>query len=266
MTDNPFQLSGFVFPGINEDPFGLWDVVPAASGISSVPDEAAASETPVYRSNFTSPDEGTSLLATQQRALQDQQATLTQIEQRLAEIGRSGGGVSFAAPIDQPPEFVAPEQSLDAALQRLTAPVSYGLFDRKQQQEQEADLEATSQWHKFLEEAREMIANYARVETAIAGTPIGQTAVGWTGDFRTIWTPAVTAADMQVHRHNVDLALQWRLGTLRMVGVVGAGAANIAVKLALPGGQLLAIPAVWNFVKDVLQEWRKLQAIKNNEQ
>jgi hypothetical protein len=34
----------------------------------------------------------------------------------------------------------------------------------------------------------------------------------------------------------------------------------------VPGGQLLALPAVWNFVKDVLAEWRKLQAIKNNEQ
>ena len=99
-----------------------------------MPGEAAAPETPVYRSNFTSPDEGASLLATQQRALQDQQATLTQIEQRLAEIGRSGSAVSFAVPIDQPPEFVAPEQSLEAALQRLTSPVSYGLFDRKQQQ------------------------------------------------------------------------------------------------------------------------------------
>ena len=204
MTDNTFQLSGFVFPGVNEDPFGLWEVVPASSGVSFGVGEAAASEAPVHRVNFTTPDEGAALLAAKQRDLQDQQATLTQIEQRLAEIGRSGGGVSFAAPIDQPPEFVAPEQALDAALQRLTAPVSYGLFDRKQQAEQEADLEATSQWHQFLEQAREMIANYARVETAIAGVPIGQTAVGWTGDFRTIWTPAVTAADMQVHDHNVD--------------------------------------------------------------
>ena len=169
MTDNTFQLSGFVFPGVNEDPFGLWDVVPASSGISFGVGETAAPEAPVHRSNFTTPDEGVALLAAKQRALQDQQATLTQIEQRLAEIGRSGGGVSFAAPIDQPPEFVAPEQSLEAALQRLTAPVSYGLFDRKQQAEQEADLEATSQWHKFLEEAREMITNYARVETANRG-------------------------------------------------------------------------------------------------
>jgi hypothetical protein len=262
MTDNTFQLSGFVFPGVNADPFELWDVVPVPSGVSFGVGETAVLEEPVHRVNFTTPDEGAALLATKRRELQDQQAVLTQIEQRLAEIGRSGGEVSFAASFDQPPEFVTPEQSLDAALQHLTAPVLYGLFDRKKQTEQEADLEATSQWHQFLEQVREMIANYARVETQIGGMPIGRTAVGWTGDFRTFWTPHVTAANMLVHRHAVDITLQWRLGTLRMVGVVGAGAANVAVKLGVPGGQLLAIPAVWNFVKDVLAEWRKLQAIK----
>jgi hypothetical protein len=264
MADNTFQLSGFVFPGVNEDPFGLWDVVPALSGVSFGVGEAAAPEEPVHRSSFTSPDEGASLLATQQRALQDQQATLTQIEQRLAEIGRSGSGVSFASPIDQPQEFVQPEQSLEAALQHLTAPVSYGLFDRKQQAEQESDLEATGQWRQFLEQVREMIANYARVETTLAGNPIGQTAVSWTGDFRTIWTPAVTVEDMNLHHRNVDVTLQWRLGTLRFVGVVGAGAANVAIKLGVPGAQLLALPAVWNFVKEVLKEWRKLQALQQH--
>ncbi len=113
-----------------------------------------------------------------------------------------------------------------------------------------------------MDKVREMIANYARVETAIAGNSIGQTAVSWTGDFRTIWIPAITPADMNLHRYNVAVTLQWRLGTMRFVGVVGAGAANVAIKLGVPGGQLLALPAVWNFVKDVLAEWRKLQAIR----
>jgi hypothetical protein len=262
MTDNPFQLTGFVFPGVNKDPFGLWDVVPAMQGVSFSAGETSAPEEPIHRVSVMTPDEGVALLQATQLVLQAQQDTLTQIEQRLAEIGRSGSGVSFAAPPDRPPEFIAPEQSLETALQRLTTPVSYGLFDRKQQQEQAADLEATSQWRKFLEQVRDMIANYARVETAIAGTPIGRTAVGWTGDFRTTWIPTVTAADMQVHHHNVAVTLQWRLGALRFVGVVGAGAANVAIKLGVPGGQLLAIPAVWNFVKDVLAEWRKLQAQK----
>jgi hypothetical protein len=262
MTGNTFQLSGFVFPGVNEDPFGMWDVVPASNGVSFAMGEAARPEEPIHRVNFASADEGRTLLQVKQDELRAQEALLQQAEQRLVEIGRSGSGVSFAAPIDQPPEFVQPEQNLEAALQRLTSPVSYGLFDRKKQDEQEADLEAASEWRRFLEQVREMIAHYARVETEIAGTAIGQTAVSWTGDFRTIWTPAVSRDDMHLHRRNVDVTLQWRLGTMRFVGVVGAGAANVAVKLGVPGGQLLALPAVWNFVKDVLKEWRKLQAIK----
>ena len=261
MTENAFQLTGFVFPGVNEDPFGMWDVVPATSGVSFAAGAAAQPEEPLHRVNFNSIDDGRAQLELKQSALNEQEAILQQTEQRLAEIGRSGG-VSFAAPLDQPPEFIAPEQALDAALQRLTAPISYGLFDRKQQQEQEADLEATSDWRKFLEQVREMIANYARVETDLAGNQIGETAVSWTGDFSTIWNPAVSVADMNLHRRNVDVTLQWRLGTMRFVGVVGAGAANVAVKLGIPGGQLLALPAVWNFVKDVLKEWRTLQAIK----
>ena len=262
MTDNVFQLSGFVFPGVNEDPFGMWEVVPAAGGVSFAAGEAGRPEEPLHRVNFAAADEGRAQLQLKQNLLSEQDRLLQQAERRLAEIGRSGSGVSFAAPIDQPPEFVQPEQSLEAALQRMTAPVAYGLFDRKKQEEQESDLEATSQWRQFLEQVREMIANYARVETEIARNPIGQTAVSWTGDFRTIWTPAVSVDEMALHRRNVAVTLQWRLGTLRFVGVVGAGAANVAVKLGLPGGQLLALPAVWNFVKEVLKEWRKLQAIK----
>jgi hypothetical protein len=261
MTDARFQLSGFVFPGVNEDPFGMWEVVPATSGVSFAAGEVTLPEEPLHRVNFASIGEGRALLQLKQDDLRDQEALLQQAEQRLAQIAQTGG-VSFATPIDQPLEFVQPEQNLAAALQHLTAPVSYGLFDRKKQEEQETDLEATSQWRRFLEQVREMLANYARVETAIAGAPIGRTAVDWTGDFRTIWIPTVTVDDMNLHCHNVAVTLQWRLGTLRFVGVVGAGAANVAAKLGIPGGQLLALPAVWNFVKDVLKEWRKLQAIK----
>ncbi len=261
MSDNPFQLSGFAFPGANEDPFGMWNVAPTSSGVSFAAGEAAQPEEPTHRANFTSVDEGRAQLQVQQSILSEQAALLQQAEQRLVEIGRSGG-VSFAAPIDRPPEFVRPEQTLEVALQRVTAPVSYGLFDRKQQAAQQSDLEATSQWRQFMDQVRGMIANYARVETGIAGVPIGQTAVSWTGDFRTIWTPDVSLDDMNLHHHNVAVALQWRLGSMRFVGVVGMGAANIAVKLGVPGGQLLALPAVYNFVKDVLAEWRNLQAIK----
>ena len=266
MTDNPFQLSGFAFPSGETDPFGLWDIAPATGGVSFSAGAAPVPEEPIYHASFASPEQGLALLDLRQRELAGQQATLGRLEERLNQIVQSGGSVAFAAPGEVEPEFVTPELELDAAIRHMTEPVSYGLLDRWKKKEQEDDLEATSQWRKFLDQARELVMNYARVQTEVAGIPIGQTAVDWTGDFRTIWTPTVTSTDMALHYRNITGTLQYRLGTLRLVGVVGAGAANIAVKLAVPGGQLLALPAVWNFVKDVLAEWRKLQALKNNEQ
>ena len=268
MSDNPFQLSGFSFPGGEADPFGLWEVTPASDSVSFSAGGAAQPQEPLYRVAFASPEAGLRALQFRERELDGQQAALARLEQRLSQIAQSGEGVSFstgtaAAPGEVGPEFVSPELELDAAIQRMTEPASYGLLDRWKKKEQEDDLEAAGQWRGFLDQVRDKVMNYARVQTEIANHPIGWTAVDWTGDFRTVWTPTVTVAEMALHFRNITGTLQHRLGTLRFVGVVGAGAANIAVKLAVPGGQLLALPAVWKYVKDVLAEWRKLQALKN---
>jgi hypothetical protein len=41
---------------------------------------------------------------------------------------------------------------------------------------------------------------------------------------------------------------------VRMVSVVAAGVANILLKVAVPGGQLMLLPAVFKFVRDVMQQ------------
>jgi hypothetical protein len=56
---------------------------------------------------------------------------------------------------------------------------------------------------------------------------------------------------------SVHLALRSRLALVRIVSVVATGAAGLAVKAAVPGGQLLLLPAVWKFVRDVLAELRQ---------
>jgi hypothetical protein len=69
MTDNTFQLSGFVLPVVNEDPFGVWDVVPAARGVSFAVGEAAPPEEPLHRASFTSIDAGRAQLQVKQNLL-----------------------------------------------------------------------------------------------------------------------------------------------------------------------------------------------------
>jgi hypothetical protein len=52
---------------------------------------------------------------------------------------------------------------------------------------------------------------------------------------------------------------------IRLVSVIATGAAGLAIKAAIPGGQVLLLPAAWRFVRDVLkqlrQSWPQLQAL-----
>jgi hypothetical protein len=58
----------------------------------------------------------------------------------------------------------------------------------------------------------------------------------------------------------VQLALARRALLIRMVGVIGTGAAKIILRLATPGTQLLVLPAIWQFIRDVMAEYRRAQA------
>jgi hypothetical protein len=46
----------------------------------------------------------------------------------------------------------------------------------------------------------------------------------------------------------------WRAAVLRTVAAVTCEASAIAVRLALPGGPLLALPAEWRFIQRLLNE------------
>jgi hypothetical protein len=118
------------------------------------------------------------------------------------------------------------------------------------------DQEIYRQWVAFLDQIRQVVAHFARIETVLAGYNVGFTTVGWTGDFATTWEPELTPDAMQTHLHAVHLALDSRTALLRVASVVAAGAAGLAAKTAVSGGVLL-LPAVWAFVRDVLRELRQ---------
>ena len=69
--------------------------------------------------------------------------------------------------------------------------------------------------------------------------------------------PDVSEEAMRTHLQSVHLALSSRIALIRIVSVVATGAAGLAIKAAVPGGQLLLLPAVWRFVRDALEELRQ---------
>jgi hypothetical protein len=92
------------------------------------------------------------------------------------------------------------------------------------------------------------------VETRAGAELIGRSQVGLRGTMRTVWRPGAGETDALLHQTTVTLALSSRAMVLRMVAVVIRGATALALRLALPGGPLLALPTAWRFVQGVLHE------------
>lgn len=92
------------------------------------------------------------------------------------------------------------------------------------------------------------------VETRAGAELIGRSLVRLRGDLRTVWRPEVGEAGGCLHEATVALALSSRATVLRMIAVVTRGATALAVRLALPGGPLLALPTAWRFVQRVSSE------------
>ena len=257
MTEYGFTLSGVGMPE-GEDPLGLWSV-PQEDAVSFSAGAAAPPEEPTWRIELPeSPKEAQAILAGQIQASKLAHQDLANVNRDLIHIGRTEA-VSFST--SDP--LLAQKSELLATLDAFQSPVSYGLFSRKDKKKGSEDHESHQQWLAFVERVQQTVAHYARIETALAGRDVGRTAVGWTGDFATTWEPNVTIEMMRTHRQSVHLALDSRIALIRIVSIVATGAAGLAVKAAIPGGQVLLLPAIWRFVRDVLaelrQSWPKLE-------
>lgn len=250
MKEYGFTLSGVGLPG-GEDPLGLWDV-PRDDAVSFSAGASAPPADPTWRIELPeSLEEAQAILADRIQASQLAYKDLESANRDLTYIGRTEA-VSFS--MSDP--LLAQKTELLATLDAFQSPVSYGLF-RKDKEKEEEDRESHQQWLAFVERVRQTVANYARIETVLAGLDVGQTAVSWTGDFTTTWEPNLTLEMMRAHRQSVHLALGARVALIRIVSVVATGAAGLAVKATVPGGQVLLLPAVWKFLRDVLAELRQ---------
>lgn len=255
MAEYSFTLSGLASPA-GGDPLGLWhvseDQVSFGAGVSGPADDALRRE-PTWRIELPeSPAEARAILMSRMRALELAQRDLVTVSQELARLSATRE-VSFSAS----EEFLAQKTALLEAVDEFRE-VSYGLLPKKIE-----DQESYRQWLAFVEQIRQMAAHYAWIETALDGSNVGLTTVGWTGDFATTWELNISVDAMQTHLMSVHLTLDSRIALMRVVSVVAIGAAGLAVKAAIPGGQVLLLPAVWRFVRDVLaelrQSWPKLQ-------
>jgi hypothetical protein len=193
-------------------------------------------------------------MADAQHALREQNEALAQDQTAIAEaVARLRAFIDDYQPdagaakaLEPSPEAVLREHLAQAGAQ------SKDLFDSL------GDIR--SEFNQFVQRVREFVSDFASIETTQAGVAIARTKVNWTGDVQTLWQADITRAQGDLHRQNVHVALARRGLLMRLMVVISTGAAKIVIRLATPGAQLLALPAIFQFIKDVIAEVRQFKA------
>jgi len=262
LTDSPgVDEAGDTLPVL-----GLWAAAPAAprNALSFGLSGDTPPDGPVWRINLPADShQAKTRLASGVQHIQAAQRALPNIEQRIAELAnkqtpRQQDSVSFAlAHADQ---LSTPEQEMMAELAYLSGrsdpqEISFGLPDIALPNREEIH-QGITQVRNFLRRALHMVSNYAWVETRQNNLLLGRTAVGWTGDTETVWPQSCRAEYVDLHWKSLELSLQSRTTLVRTVMIVTQSAVKISSLLALPGGVVLALPAVWKCINRLMEEYR----------
>jgi hypothetical protein len=116
------------------------------------------------------------------------------------------------------------------------------------------------EFQAFLRRVHAFLSNYAVIETASNGTLLARTCIGWSGDFTSWCREDLTADQALQHIYSMRVAIQRRRMLIQLLSVVIAAAADIGMRVGTPGGVLLALPAIWRFIRMVADEYRRAQA------
>jgi hypothetical protein len=254
-----------VLPGM----LGNWDIppLPGSQAVSFDAPALGVEEAPIWRVNLPAdPQQAVQQLENTQARLQSSQEALDSVPDRIENLvnrsrAQARGEVSFAAePL--PPAEAELLRLLNASGQtaiRAGQPeVSFGLG-----QDLGAEIrKATEGFQQFTQRISRLVAHFAWVETQVAGHLLARTVVGWTGDMNTLWEEYLQPQQVDLHRHSLVLAITSRAAMLRTFIVTTQGAAKLSVLLATPGGAILALPAAWKYVNQILAELEKIRDLK----
>jgi hypothetical protein len=260
-------MSIFEAAGIS-DPLGLWDTSPQILSFG-IEDEANA---PVYRVNLPeSLAASSSALAGQLASFERLQAALKAVPSQLDGLQRraqaAASGVSFAvsgaAPESGPEgELLALLAEADSTALRETAPD--GLSFGGSEVMSAALGQAKDKFGALLEQVNQDILHFAWVETKIEDLIIARTKVGWSGDSTTLLHGLTTEEHTFLHRQTLEVVSRTRNLKLQMLLTISGGAAKVAVLMASPGGPMLALPAVYQYVMKILDQAKQIQSLQSS--
>lgn len=264
-----------IFEASANDPFGLWESAPqtVSFGIGDAEQDSPPPAGNVYRLNLPADFEVSSAaLRSSEAAIETASAALQSVPTRLDGLTartqetrqKQASGVSFdVASLSPEPgpegELLASLADIDrgAAGENATGEVSFGLTEDLSGAWQAAE----SQFQALIAQIDRDVLHFAWVETNISNQLIARTTVDWSGDAQTIWMQSVSDRQIALHQRALYITTQTRNLRLRLFVTVTSGAAKMAALMATPGGAVLALPAMYQYVIKILKQAKELQSM-----
>ena len=236
--------------------FQLWQPGPQGSDVSF--EAAAAPAEPAPPVSLWSldlpadPEQAAATLAQAEAQLQATQALLDEAPARLEAFAarlQSGAETQFGLESTMQTPIGAAEAALLPWIDAIEpGQVSYGGEGLSR-----SDVDdAIDQLRQAVNRLLGQVLHLARVETRQQGMLLASSLVDWTGDLDTAWKPAISPEEQILHQRSLALALKARIALLRIIMTTTQGAVKIAALIAAPGGALLALPAAWKYVQQLL--------------
>ncbi len=255
-----------VFESSSADDTGLWATAagPVSFGLGSE-DSLPAEE--FYRVRLPGDLQSAHLeLQNKQASLVQLNASLDRVPLRLDDLversqdrSRPNSGLSFdVKPIEQE---MGLEGELLGNISRVDSSAGKGLSFGIEEAAGEVWQAAEAQISGLMQQLDRDVLHFAWVETSISNQLVARSLLNWKGDLQTIWMEDLSPDQASLHSAALLSAVRTRHLRLRLLATVASGSIKIASLMVTPGGALLALPAVYQYVIKILAQARELQTI-----
>lgn len=261
-----------VFESSAEDVLGLWSATPVAASVSfGVETSTGQPSAEVYRSNLPAdPQAALQVFSDSSDSLIRVKAALEDVPNRLdglvtrtkaRQAAQPAAGISFAIgdSIQEPGLEGELLSMLAEADQGAQGTLSFGIGDMAG----EAWNSAKAQLDALIAQIDRDVLHFAWVETSISGQLVARTTVAWGGDLQNFYEQDIDSDQSNLHEHTLQTVTLTRHLRLRLFMTVAAGSVKVAGLMVTPGGAVLALPAIFQFVTKIVAQARDLQSIQN---
>jgi hypothetical protein len=250
----PFTLIGL--HGHTPPLLGIWEPAPMSSFSFSSLDSSENKGEDIQEViwSVTAPENP----AQAEKMIQDQSASLKAVSHSISQCRENLQNlpphwlepVSFALnPEDE--ESTIPEAVLQFNLAHIKSNGPAFELSSPQSDTQQTTI---TRFMNFTKQTFQLLRPTLHVQTHVKDTLAAFTEVQLDGDLSTVWLARYQETHSSVHRQNLSFTLESRLALFQFLTHVTTGAAVLSARFAFPGGALMALPAVWQYISDVIDQ------------